>query len=956
LPSYTTPATSTAQSGTKFEAVFKNASGETTTSEVTLTVNPPPPTVTSIEPSSGPTAGSTAVTIKGKGFLTGSTVTIGGAASEVKFVSEKEITAKTPPGSGTHEVVLTDGGGTSTLGPSYTYIPPPTVTLKPPLPLSNNTTPSFTGEASETTPVTVKIYAGATVKGSVVSTATAIGTGGSWNSGNASPALEDGQYTATATQAGSLGNPAGVSNPVTFTVDTLPPTVTLTKAPALSKNTTPSFEGGASEATEVVVHVFLGSEEVASAKATAAGGVWSTSGAALSKALPAGTNKFTAYATEKSSLGNADGRSTPPVSFEVNTNPPVVTLESPALISNNTTPAFSGTASESLPVTVELFKGPKVEGKALTKLVAGVSGGKWTTAHTSELANGQYTAIASEPSSLENPTGQSKPPVTFEVETNAPSVTVKSPPSPSSNRSPSFSGTVSKQAGEVVTVFVYEGSTTLGKIVAELSAPVSHGAWTSPAVSPPLPSGTHTYTAVASAPSTIGNGSGKSAPATFVINTEAPVVTLDQPVVLSNNSKPTFSGTASESTAVVVSIYRGATTEGAPLTTATAKGTGGQWTTGPLGQVLEDGQYTAVARQESAIGNGPGKSAAVSFVIDTKPPSITLNGIPSPSPDRVPAFSGSASDHTPVTVTIYKGATPVTTLESEVTGGEWFSAAVSPALALGEYTAVATEASSIGNALGASEAVTFVVEEIAPRVATEGTAAVGPTSAALYGAVNPVGGPLSSCVIQVGPTTAYGRSVACGLVGGGTVFPRAAVGFVPVFIRVYGLVPATTYHYRVLATGEGGTGSGTDRTFTTEAEAGQEHAAAPPPPAKGGVAGLLTQRLVPSGSSAKIGAILRNGGYKQRISASGAGTAVITWYYLRPGAKLGGKGARAPMLVAAGSVTFHGAGAATVNIRLTSTGRRLVRRSRRIRLTMTVRFQPSSGAATTTSSSFQLRR
>jgi hypothetical protein len=40
--SYTTPPTSTAESGTKFEAIFTNAHGETTSNEVTLTVNPPP--------------------------------------------------------------------------------------------------------------------------------------------------------------------------------------------------------------------------------------------------------------------------------------------------------------------------------------------------------------------------------------------------------------------------------------------------------------------------------------------------------------------------------------------------------------------------------------------------------------------------------------------------------------------------------------------------------------------------------------------------------------------------------------------------------------------------------------------------------------------------------------------------------------------------------------------------
>jgi PKD domain len=107
----------------------------------------------------------------------------------------------------------------------------PKVTLNSPASPSNNPTPSFTGTASNTTPVTVHIYAGAAAKGTVVSTATATGTGAAWASGNASPALSSGQYTAVATQANSLlGDSAGKSGPVTFTV-TPPPVVTPAEAP-----------------------------------------------------------------------------------------------------------------------------------------------------------------------------------------------------------------------------------------------------------------------------------------------------------------------------------------------------------------------------------------------------------------------------------------------------------------------------------------------------------------------------------------------------------------------------------------------------------------------------------------------------------------------------------------------------------------------------------------------------
>ena len=80
-----------------------------------------------------------------------------------------------------------------TLGPVCTAIAAHTVTLNSPKSPSEDTTPSFTGTASDTTPVTVRIHAGATTKGAVVSTATARGTGGFWMSGNASPALSGGQ-------------------------------------------------------------------------------------------------------------------------------------------------------------------------------------------------------------------------------------------------------------------------------------------------------------------------------------------------------------------------------------------------------------------------------------------------------------------------------------------------------------------------------------------------------------------------------------------------------------------------------------------------------------------------------------------------------------------------------------------------------------------------------------------
>ena len=71
------------------------------------------------------------MTIKGSGFVSGATVTIGNAATAVNVVSATEITAVTAAAAaGSDEVVVTDANGTSTGGPSYTYVapPPPKVT------------------------------------------------------------------------------------------------------------------------------------------------------------------------------------------------------------------------------------------------------------------------------------------------------------------------------------------------------------------------------------------------------------------------------------------------------------------------------------------------------------------------------------------------------------------------------------------------------------------------------------------------------------------------------------------------------------------------------------------------------------------------------------------------------------------------------------------------------------
>jgi hypothetical protein len=92
------------------------------------------PTVTALSPNAGPTAGGTAVTITGTGFVTGATIKFGTvAATGVTVVSSTDITATAPAGTGTVNVTVTTAGGTSAASVSnlYAYGAPSVTALSP---------------------------------------------------------------------------------------------------------------------------------------------------------------------------------------------------------------------------------------------------------------------------------------------------------------------------------------------------------------------------------------------------------------------------------------------------------------------------------------------------------------------------------------------------------------------------------------------------------------------------------------------------------------------------------------------------------------------------------------------------------------------------------------------------------------------------------------------------------
>ena len=121
-------ATSPAGSGTVDVTVTTPGGTSTASLGDQFTYIIPAPTVSKIEPTSGPAAGASTVTITGTNLTGASEVKFGTAkASALKAESATQVTATSPAGSGTVDVTVSTPGGTSATSAAdeYTYIPAP---------------------------------------------------------------------------------------------------------------------------------------------------------------------------------------------------------------------------------------------------------------------------------------------------------------------------------------------------------------------------------------------------------------------------------------------------------------------------------------------------------------------------------------------------------------------------------------------------------------------------------------------------------------------------------------------------------------------------------------------------------------------------------------------------------------------------------------------------------------
>ncbi|MCI0342429.1 MAG: IPT/TIG domain-containing protein [Planctomycetales bacterium] len=685
---------------------------KTVIQQVPSTAPAPPPVVTAVVPSFGPTSGGTAVTITGSAFQNGATVTIGGtAATSVALVSPTQLAAVTPPGTaGARTVTVTNPDGQSgALGGGFTYGTPPS---NPPT--VTNVSPAF-GPTAGGTAITVTgsaFVTGATVTiGGTAATSVAFVSATQLTA--VTPAGSAGSRTVVVTnpdgQAGALGGG--------FTYGTPP------SSPPAVTNVSPSFGPTAGGTAITVTGSAFATGATVTIGGTAATSVAFVSATQLTAVTPGGSaGTLTVTVTnpdgQSGALGSGFTYGSPPAA------PPSVSNISPAFgpTSGGTAATITGSAFQS-GATVT------VGGTAATSVVF-VSAAQ-LTAVTPAGSAGARTVVVT------NPDGQSGAPGGGFTYGTPPS----SPPTVT-NVSPSFGPT---SGGTTVTItgsaFQSGATVTIGGTAATSVLFVSATQLT--AVTPGGSAGTLTVTVTNPDGQSGALGSGF----TYGTPPSAPVVT---------NVSPAF-GPTSGGTAITL--------------TGTGFASGATVT---IGGALATSVVFVSATQLTAVT--PAGGAGAQTVVVTNPSGLAGSlgsgftyGSPPAAPPSVsnvsPAF-GPTSGGTAVTITgaAFQSGATVTIGGTAAASIGFVSAtqltAVTPAGTAGARTVTVTNPDGQSGALGSG--FTYGPSPAAPPSVSNVSPAFGPTaggtaititgSAFQSGATVTVGGVAAASVVFVSAT------------------------------------------------------------------------------------------------------------------------------------------------------------------------------------------------------------
>ncbi|MDN4371214.1 Ig-like domain-containing protein [Citrobacter portucalensis] len=601
--------------------------------------------------------------------------------------------------------------------------------------LTNDNTPTLAGVTEADSVVTIRD------NGTVIGTTTS-DENGNW-SFTPAPALGEGSHSLTASVTDNAGNISPTTPPFVVVVDTLAPaapsiTSVIDDQPGntaltngqLTNDAQPTLNGKGE--IGAIITIRDNGAEIGTTQVDESGNWSFTPDAPLGQ----GQHIFTVVATDQA--GNTGGVSSsftieldsiapsiPVISSVQDNTAPTTGPISNGQISNESSPALSGTGEIGATITV------LSDGQAIGTTIVG-AGGNWSFTPSAALGNGQHTLTVTATDSAGNtslPSGG----FTYTVDTLAPTAPVITQVADdvgplignlnngqaTNDPLPTLSGTA--EANSMVKI--YDNGALIG------SAPVDGtGAWTfTPGT--PLGNGNHALTVTAT--DAAGNISPTSAGFNIVVDTVAPLApTIIQAFddvqpgtgtlsngAFTNDTRPVLSGSAEAGARVA--IYD----NGALLATVTAT-IDGTWEY--LTTTLGNGQHVFTAIATDAAGNVSPVSGGFTINVDTIAPSVPLlvsvvddiaggvfnaalsNG--QLTNDARPTLNGTAEAGS--TVSIYDGSTLLGTALVQ-SNNSWSFTPTTP-LANGSHTFTVTATDAAGNTSGATAGFSVVVDTTAP--------------------------------------------------------------------------------------------------------------------------------------------------------------------------------------------------------------------------------------------------
>jgi len=617
-----------------------------------------------------------------------------------------------PPNTNSRQLQFATAQFTPTL-PADTTAPDTTISAGP-SGNTNDNTPTFNFSGTDNVAVTsyeVQIDSGG------YATATSPHTTGT---------LAAGSHTFYVRAKDAAGNTDATPASRTFFVDTAAPDTTITATPtSLSNSTSANFsftgnDGSGSGIASFQLKLDTGSFASATSPATLTG-------------LSQGSHTVEIRATDNA--GNVDAT---PATFTwtVDTSPPAAPVTNTPVNGSrigSTTPTYSGTAEGNSTVTVS------VDGSSIGTTTAS-AGGLWTLTQPTALSQASHTVRATATDAAGNTSPNSNT-NTFTVDTTPPAAPVTVTPANGSTTGTTPSVTGTAEANSTVTV-VLDGS-SIGTTTADAG-----GNWTKATTA--LADGSHTVKSRAA--DVAGNVGPDSNTNTFTVDgtpPPAPVVTAPTNSSRTNDSTPTFTGTAENGS--LVSVIIDGTTAG------TATSIGGVWsfTSG----TLADSAHTVRATATDVAGNVSPSSSTINFTVDTTAPPAPV--VSSPDGDRIgdstPLITGSAESN--ATILIYIDGAYAGTTNANV-GGNW-TYTVTSTLAEEAHTVKATATDSVGNVSPDSVINTFYVDTTPPAapvvVAPDDGSRTTNNTPTLHGTTEPYS---TVYVTLTGPTPLTGSTSA----------------------------------------------------------------------------------------------------------------------------------------------------------------------------------------------------